>query len=182
MPTMPTLLPQVDPVIPEGYKFLAVTLRAPTPLCPSGFAIMHWPTLRRDSPDGPLYEYPITPENVALRLALEGLDAVSWREIKYEDLPKDRAYRDALADDGTKVHHDMTKAREIHRQHLRIARIQALADLDVAYQRADEKGDKEEKARIASRKQELRDITAHPGIEAAQSVEELKQVWHEALK
>jgi len=175
---MPTLLPIIEPVIPEGYRFIAVTLRDPS----APVAIMGWPTKRRDSPDGTIHDYPITPEAVEVRIAQERLDAVSWREIAYEDIPKDRTYRDALADDGTRLYHDMPKAREIHREHLRSFRGKALADLDVEYQRADEKGDKAGKARVVALKQELRDITAHPDIEAAQTTDELKAVWHEALK
>jgi len=175
---MPTLLPIIEPEIPEGYCFVAVTLRDPS----LPVAIMGWPTKRRDYPEGPMYDYPITPENVAARIQQERLDVVSWRVIRYEDIPKDRTYRDALADDGTKLHHDMSKAREIHREHLRSFRGKALADLDVEYQRADEKGDKAGKARVVALKQELRDITAHPDIEAAQTTDELKAVWHEALK
>jgi len=175
---MPTLLPTIEPVIPDGYRFIAVTLRDPA----APVAIMGWPTKRRDSPDGTIHDYPITPGAVEARLAQERLDAVSWREIAYEDIPKDRTYRDALADDGTRLYHDMPKAREIHREHLRSFRGKALADLDVEYQRADEKGDKAGKARVVALKQELRDITAHPDIEAAQTTDELKAVWHEALK
>jgi len=175
---MPTLLPTIEPVIPDGYRFIAVTLRDPA----APVAIMGWPTKRRDSPDGTIHDYPITPEAVEVRIAQERLDAVSWREIAYEDIPKDRTYRDALSDDGTRLYHDMPKAREIHREHLRSFRGKALADLDVEYQRADEKGDKAGKARVVALKQELRDITAHPDIEAAQTTDELKAVWHEALK
>jgi len=175
---MPTLLPTVEPVIPEGYRFVAVTLRDPS----LPVAIMGWPTKRRDSPDGPIYDYPITPEAVEARIRQERLDVESWRVVEYEDIPKDRTYRDALADDGTRLYHDMPKAREIHREHLRSFRGKALADLDVEYQRADEKADKKEKARVVALKQELRDITAHPGIEAAQTTDELRAVWHAALK
>jgi hypothetical protein len=175
---MPIFLPHIEPTIPEGYLFVAVTLRDPA----APISIMGWPTKRRDSPDGPLYDYPVTPEHMEARIRQERLDVVAWRVIAYEDIPKDRTYRGALKDDGMRLHHDMPMAREIHKAHLRVSRIQALMDLDVEYQRADEQNDKDEKARVVKLKQELRDLTAHPGIEAAQTVEELKQVWHEALK
>jgi len=110
------------------------------------------------------------------------LDAVGYRRITDADILPDRTFRDAWIDDGEKLLHDIAKAREIHRQRLRVARAPVLADLDVAYQRADEKGDKPGKARVVALKQELRDITAHPGIEAAQTTDELKAIWHEALK
>lgn len=124
-----------------------------------------------------------TDANVAQEIArVPDLRAVSYRRIADAEIPPDRSFRDALVDDGTTLHHDIPKAREIHRQRLRVARAPVLADLDVEYQRADEKGDKAAKARVVKLKQELRDITAHPGIDAAQTTEELKQVWHEALR
>lgn len=74
------------------------------------------------------------------------------------------------------IEFDMAKCREIHRHDLRRARALKMAALDVAYQRADEIGNAAEKQRIAAEKQVLRDITAHPGIEAAQTLDELISV------
>jgi hypothetical protein len=179
---MPVIMPNVEPTIPEGYLFVLAVLRAPTSVCPSGHVIMGWPTKRRDYPEGPLYDYPVTPERVMLRAEQENLDVVRWRIVSYNDIPKDRVYRDALTDDGTKLGHDMPKAREVHRGLIRQYRTLALADLDAAYLMADEKADKAEKARIVTLKQELRDLPAHPAIDAAKTVDELKTVWHEALK
>lgn len=106
----------------------------------------------------------------------------TWRRITPGEIPAARTFRDAWEDGGTEIRHNMPKAREIHRQRLRVARAPLLTELDVAYQRADEKADKDEKARVVALKQELRDLPEHPGIEAAQTTDELKQVWHEALK
>lgn len=72
---------------------------------------------------------------------------------------------------------DMEKARDIWRGRLRAARAPLLADLDIAYQRADETGDADSKANIASRKQALRDITSDPAIDTASTVEELRAFW-----
>lgn len=69
---------------------------------------------------------------------------------------------------------DMNKARDIHRGALRAAREPILAELDVAYQRADEMGDTAAKAAIAKEKQRLRDVTNDPRIDSAQTPEELK--------
>lgn len=77
---------------------------------------------------------------------------------------------------------DMAKARDIQRERIREMRAPVLAELDTAYQRADERGDTEAKANIASRKQALRDATEDPAIEAAQTPEELKAVIPDALK
>jgi len=77
---------------------------------------------------------------------------------------------------------DMTKARDIHRHGLRRMRVPKLAALDVEYMRADETGDTAEKQRLAALKQALRDATADPRIEAAQTPEQLKAVMPEALR
>jgi len=60
---------------------------------------------------------------------------------------------------------------------MREARAPLLADLDVAYQRADEAEDQGAKRVIATRKKALRDITELPEIEAATTAEELKLIW-----
>lgn len=77
---------------------------------------------------------------------------------------------------------DMAKARDIQRDRIREMRAPVLAELDIAYQRADEQGDAEAKADIAARKQALRDATKDPAIDAAKTPEELKAVIPDALK
>lgn len=109
---------------------------------------------------------------------------VSWRivsEAEISTLNVDRTYRDALHDDGATLHHHMGKAREIHRTKLRRHRELAFAKLDVAYHRADETGDTAEKQRITAAKQALRDVTAHPAIDAAQTTAALKAIWPKEL-
>jgi hypothetical protein len=91
-------------------------------------------------------------------------------------VPTDRAFRDAWTFDGRSFGHDMVKAREIHRDRLRVQRAPLLVALDVAYARADEAGDVAAKAEIAARKQSLRDVTATPAIDAAQTVDDLKAI------
>lgn len=95
--------------------------------------------------------------------------------IDVEDLPADRTYRGAWKKEGkSRVVHDMAKARDIHRNMLREKRAPLLATLDMQYMRADEAGDAALKTSIASQKQALRDITTHPDIAAATTVDELK--------
>lgn len=74
---------------------------------------------------------------------------------------------------------DMAKARDIHRDRMRQARTPKLAALDVAFQRAHEMSN--DTAAIVAQKQALRDVTADPAIEAAQTPDELKMVWPEIL-
>ena len=74
---------------------------------------------------------------------------------------------------------NMDKARDIHRQRLREARAPLFNALDVAFQRAMESG--ADTSSIVAQKQALRDVTADPAIEAAQTTDALKAVWPEAL-
>ena len=74
---------------------------------------------------------------------------------------------------------DMTKARNIHRDRMRAARASKLAALDVAFQRALETGG--DTVSIVAQKQALRDVTANPEIEAAQTPDDLKKVWPDLL-
>jgi hypothetical protein len=70
---------------------------------------------------------------------------------------------------------NMEKARDIHRQRLRVAREPLFAALDIAYQRATETG--ADTSVIVAQKQSLRDVTSNPAIEMAQTTDELKAVW-----
>lgn len=96
-------------------------------------------------------------------------------------LPADRTFRAAWTFAGGKVAVDMPKAREIWRDKMRAARAPLLAALDVAVQRADEAGDVDAKAAAVAKKQQLRDVTSAPEIEAAPTPEDLMKVWPEVL-
>lgn len=109
-------------------------------------------------------------------------DAIDVRVIDEADLPTDRTFRGAWEHRDGRISTNMTKAREIHKRRLRAARAPLLADLDVAYQRADEADDKSSKRAIATRKQAPRDVTSDPAIAAAQTPDELAAVWPAALQ
>lgn len=100
-------------------------------------------------------------------------DAVNPRWVDPIEVPTDRTFRNAWEDTG-KVSINMSKAREIHKERLRLIRAQLLSVLDVDYQRADEQGNVALKAHIAAKKQVLRDVTKHPSIASAQTPDELK--------
>lgn len=102
------------------------------------------------------------------------LAPVSWRFVDNDYGDADRTYRNAWLDEsGPRPGHDMLKAREIHRERIRLARAPLLEDLDVEYQRADERGSTTDKTLVAARKQALRDATEDPMIDAAQTVADL---------
>lgn len=119
-------------------------------------------------------------EAVATAKALRDFAAVSFEpieviEIDPDSVPTDRTYRDAWRISGGKFGHNMAKAKDIHRDQIREARKPMMAALDIEFTRAIESGS--DTAPIAARKQALRDAPAHPDIEAAQTVEQLKAVW-----
>ena len=70
---------------------------------------------------------------------------------------------------------NMSKARDLWRDKIRAAREPLLATLDVLYQRTLEAGF--DASDVVARKQALRDVTADPAIDAAQTLDELKAVW-----
>lgn len=76
---------------------------------------------------------------------------------------------------------DMAKAKEIHRNKIRIARKPLLEAKDVAFMRAVEVADVDTQAQIAVEKQVLRDAPSALEIESATTLDELKLTWDEAL-
>jgi hypothetical protein len=113
-----------------------------------------------------------------------GHTPTTWRVVPndYLDETNEQDYRDAWKDTGQgKPDHDMVKARELHRVRLRKKRGNYLDALDHEYMRADEAGDNQAKKAVAAKKQKMRDVTDHPAIEAAKTVEELKALTLEAL-
>lgn len=131
--------------------------------------------------DWPNYQaYGDMAEEIAWRILRK--DATEPRWIDESEIPKLREFRDALVIKGGNLTYDMEKCRAIHRDRLRILRAPKLAALDVEYQRADERGDLVAKAAIAAEKQELRDVTSDPAIDAARTPEELKAVMPEPLR
>jgi len=97
-------------------------------------------------------------------------------------IPRDRTFRNAWKLEGGSIAHDMEKCREIHRSRMRLAREPLFAALDIEFMRANETGEAVKRLAVVKKKQELRDVTADPRIEAAKTPEELKAVWPECLK
>jgi hypothetical protein len=70
---------------------------------------------------------------------------------------------------------DMAKAREIHKNKIRVARTPLLQALDVEFQKALETG--ASTTDIVAKKQALRDAPADSGIAAASDADALKAQW-----
>lgn len=109
---------------------------------------------------------------------------LSWRRVPndFVDESTDRTFRNAWKDGPGKPDVDMPKAREIHRDRLRIMRQPLLEALDVEYLKADEEGRDHDKRGITARKQALRSVTDDARIELAETPEALKAAVPEALK
>ena len=73
----------------------------------------------------------------------------------------------------------MTKAKEIHKEKIRSARVNKLTALDVEFQKALETGS--DTAAIVSKKQALRDAPADSAIESATTEAELKAQWNTSI-
>lgn len=124
-------------------------------------------------------EAPDMTEAKALQRALDRLpaDAANVKVVEESALPADRTFRDAWVQNPADSHMpkiDMPKAREVHRNRIRVLRAPLLASLDTEYMRADEAGDTTKKEQIAAQKQVLRDMTDSAAIDQAATPEALK--------
>ena len=74
---------------------------------------------------------------------------------------------------------NMDKARNIHKDKMRVAREPLLTALDIQFQRVLEAGSNT--TSIVAAKQALRDVTIDQAIDDAQTPDELKAVWPSVL-
>ena len=95
--------------------------------------------------------------------------------VQPSDCPTDRSFRDAWSYDGTNFGINITKAKEIHKKNIRLAREKKLAELDVEFQRALETSS--DTTAIVAKKQVLRDYPAQAGISTAVTDTDLKNNW-----
>lgn len=117
------------------------------------------------------------------RLELDGLTLVGWRRITAQEhamFERDRTYRDAMADDGVTLSHDMTKARELHRAFIRHQNGDRFMTLDREWVDASASGDTAKAQQIAAQRDALRNFVNDPRIDAAQTLDELKVVVPDA--
>jgi hypothetical protein len=103
---------------------------------------------------------------------------VSHREMPDDASPGDRTFRNAWADETPEpvIDIDMSKASGIWRDKLRAQRAPLLQELDAKYMKAIESGNQAEMARVAARKQILRDAPQDQRISAATTADELKDI------
>ena len=72
---------------------------------------------------------------------------------------------------------DITKAKEIWKNKIRVKRTDALAKLDIDYMRANESG--ADTTSIVADKQTLRDLPSQ--VDTATTTDEIKAVWNDML-
>lgn len=117
-------------------------------------------------------DVPLNATNVTV-VAVSVVDAIA---------PQKKPFRNAWTWNGVTLAVDMPKARVIWRQEMRAHRAKRWQLWDAEYLKADEAGDLARKAQLAAKRQQLRDVTAHPGIDAATTPDELKAVWPAILE
>ena len=107
-------------------------------------------------------------------------DGVPYSIVEDSTIPTDQSFRDAwkgvgIGTTGATITEDITKAKEIHKKNIRLARASKFIDLDIEYQRATETS--ADTSAIVAKKQALRDAPAASGITTAANVTELKAQW-----
>lgn len=90
----------------------------------------------------------------------------------------DYYFAEAYEFQNGKVNINIEKAKEIHINKFRIARAPLLLKLDIEFMKAVETGSKALQKQIASKKQELRDITT---VDLPNNLNEIKAVWPDIL-
>ena len=100
---------------------------------------------------------------------------LSYEIVEDSAIPTDRSFRNAWKQNSKTIETDMTKAKEIHKDKIRIARTPKLAELDIEFQRALETS--ADTSTIVAKKQVLRDAPSASGISTAASEADLKAQW-----
>ena len=96
-------------------------------------------------------------------------------------VPGNRDFRNAWQLEGAVIVVDMGKAKDIHRDLIRIVRKEAFEVNDINLQDAMIDGDADAKAAGVAQRDALRDAPADPAIDAAATPEELSAVWPAGL-
>ena len=102
--------------------------------------------------------------------------------VDVDTVESDRTFRGAwITSKGKSTEVDLDKSKVIAKEKVRESRVSKFAELDIAYQRADEAGDSDAKTAVATKKQTARDATADTKITNADSVANLKTGMTEVI-
>ena len=119
---------------------------------------------------------PVGNVNDAIKAVPSGL---SYEIVEDSAIPTDRSFRNAWKQNGKTIETDMTKAKEIHKINIRLARKDKLAELDIEFQKALETS--ASTTDIVSKKQALRDAPADSAIASADTEAKLKAQWNTSI-
>ena len=106
-------------------------------------------------------------------------DGLSYEIVEDSAIPTDRTFRNAWKQNSKTIETDMTKAKEIHKANIRLARKDKLAELDIEFQKALETS--ASTTDIVSKKQALRDAPADSAIASATTEAKLKAQWNTSI-
>lgn len=138
-----------------------------------------------------IVEHPEDPSRVAWIAPAEGMleqivkdldPSKPFLVVTRDDLPVqyDDYFNSWQLKDGAVTVH-LEKAKVQHRQFLRNKRNEELQKLDIQFMRAMERGDMDTAQSVGREKQKLRDLTIHPAIDNATSMEELVALTYDVL-
>ncbi len=123
-----------------------------------------------------------TMDNVLIKCVPENCRD-SANVVEVDTVPSDRTFRNSwVTSKGKSVEVDLDKAKVIAKEKVREARVPKFQELDIAYQRADEDGDADNKKAVADKKKVLRDSTANTKITNADSIDKLKEGMEAVIK
>lgn len=170
----------------EGARFARkITLSDGKVLLPEGdigyasvdYFLRGWPV------PGAVADWAETEEEFVQRIAEKDVheDAIDVLIVEESAISADRTFRNALKIVEGRLQYDMSKCREIQRDRLRQMRAPKFAKLDCKFFKALEQCDVPGQARIATQKQALRDVTADPRLDSAETPEALKAVIPDVL-
>lgn len=108
-------------------------------------------------------------------------DAINLQVLDRAELPADTYFRNAWEIKAGKIEVAKPKARAIHMEQIRRARVKELERLDRDWMRASGQKKNAEADAIESKRQKLRDIPQTANLERFESLDELKAFWPEDL-
>ena len=120
--------------------------------------------------------YPIEAIENCIKDVPSGLD---YFIVEDSDIPKNTFFSQAWKIVDGKIEMDITKAREVHKENIRMARQEKLTELDIEFQRALESS--ADTSTIVAKKQALRDAPADSAIDAATDEAGLKAQWNTSI-
>jgi hypothetical protein len=120
--------------------------------------------------------YPVLPVEDCVKDVPDGL---SYHIVEDSEIPKNTFFERAWKIVDGKIEMDIAKAREVHREHVRYARTDKLAELDIEFQRALETS--ADTSAIVAKKKALRDAPANSAIDAATDEAGLKAQWNTSI-